>query len=122
MTKVKETFLKVYVKPQEKEAIAAAAKECRLSMSAFARTLALGHSPTSCTDLDKMDELMDVHANLGRLGGLLKMTLTNDERLNDMGREMGVATIDATLVDIRATQAKLLELVDLTVKKAKTVE
>ena len=88
MMKVKETFLKVYVKPHEKEAIAAAAKECRLSMSAFARTLALGHSPTSCADLDKMDELMDVHANLGRLGGLLKMTLTNDERLNDMGREM----------------------------------
>ena len=122
MTKAKETFLKVYVKPQEKEAIAAAAKECCLSMSAFARTLALGHRPTSCADIAKMDELMDVHANLGRLGGLLKMTLTNDERLNDMGREMGVATIDATLVDIRATQAKLLELVDLSVKKAKTVE
>lgn len=119
MTKAKETFLKVYVKPHEKEAIAEAAEACRLSMSAFARTLALGHHPTSCTDIEKMDEMMEIHANLGRLGGLLKMTLTNDERLNDMGREMGVATIDATLVDIRATQAKLLELVDLVATKAK---
>ena len=95
------------------------AKGCRMSTSAFARNIALGYQPSSCDELDRMDDVMKLHADLGRLGGLLKMTLTNDERLNDMGRDMGVATIDATLVDIRATQAKLLELVDLVVKKAK---
>lgn len=112
--------LKVYIKPHEKDAIAAAARACCMSMSAYARTLALGTQPTSCTDLDQMDAIMKLHADLGRLGGLLKMTLTNDERLNDIGRDMGMVTIDATLVDIRSTQAKLLELVDVVVKNAKT--
>ena len=114
------SVIKVYVKPSEKAAIAANAAACRMSISAFVRTLALGGQPASAVDLDRMDEILKVHATIGRIGGLLKMTLTNDERLADIGREMGVATIDATLVDIRATQAKLLELVDLFVTKSKT--
>ena len=117
--KNKEHIIKVYVKPHEKDAIVAAARACRMSMSAYARTLALGTTPAASADLDRMDEVMKLHADLGRLGGLLKMTLTNDERLNDMGREMGVATIDGILVDIRATQARLLELVDMVVAKTK---
>ncbi len=117
--KPKELVIKVYVKPHEKEAIAKAAKSCRLSLSAYTRTLALGSPPASSADLDRMDEVMKLHADLGRLGGLLKMTLTNDERLEDMGREMGVATIDGILVDIRMTQAKLLELVDMVVTKTR---
>lgn len=116
----KKIFIKVYVKSDEKVAIVEAARSCRISVSAYARTLALGTPPTPCADLDRMDEVMKLHADLGRLGGLLKMTLTNDERLNDMGRQMGVATIDGTLVDIRATQAKLLELVDVIVAKTKS--
>jgi hypothetical protein len=116
----KKVFIKVYVKAGEKAAIAEAARACRLSASAYARTLALGDPPTPCAYLDRLDDVMKLHADLGRLGGLLKMTLTNDERLNDMGREMGVATIDATLVDIRATQAKLLELVDMVAMKTKS--
>lgn len=90
-----------------------------MSLSGYARTLALGEAPVTNADLNEMNKVMKISADLGRLGGLLKMFLTNDERLNDMGREMGVATIDGTLVDIRATQAKLLELVDAVLKKAK---
>ncbi len=111
------TTFKVYVTPEEKARIAANARASRLSMSAYARALALGEHPAGALDLDAADRLFKVHADLGRLGGLLKMLLTNDERLNDIGREMGRATIDGTLVDIRKTQAGLLELVDLTVKK-----
>ena len=117
--KNKEHIIKVYVKPHEKDAIVAAARACRMSMSAYARTLALGTTPAASADLDRMDEVMKLHADLGRLGGLLPMTRTNDARLNDMGRERGVATIDGILVDIRATQARLLELVDTVVAKTK---
>jgi hypothetical protein len=117
--KNKQTLVKVYIKPEEKARIAANAQASRLSMSAYSRILALGGNPGSNLDLDEMNKLLKVSADLGRLGGLLKMLLTNDERLNDIGREMGRATIDGTLVDIRATQAQLLELVNAFVRKAK---
>ena len=111
------SVIKVYLKPSEKAAIAANAAACRLSASAFVRTLALGGRPASGVDLDKMEELLKVHADLGRLGGLLKMTLTNDERLNEIGRDMAVTTIDNILVDIRFAQAKLLKLIDSVLAK-----
>lgn len=117
--KTAASTIKMYLNPKEKARIAQGAKGCGMSLSRYARTLALGDAPVTSTDLNEMNKVMKIAADLGRLGGLLKMTLTNDERLNDMGREMGVATIDGTLVDIRATQAKLLELVDVVLKKAK---
>ena len=112
-----DRIIKVYVKPEEKAHIAANARACRLSMSAYARTLALGAKPTSTLDLTHLNKVLKVSADLGRLGGLLKMTLTNDERLDEIGRQMGRTTIDNTLVDIRATQANLLELTDEVLKQ-----
>jgi len=117
--KHKVHMIKIYLKPNEKKRIAQEARECGMAMSAYARTLALGDRLVSIPELKEMEHVMKVNADLGRLGGLLKMTLTNDERLNDMGREMGMVTIDATLVDIRATCAKLLAIVDIVLKKAK---
>ncbi len=114
-----EYVIKIYLKPCDKARIAKNARVCGMSMSAYVRNLALGEAPITKIELAEMNKVMKIHADLGRLGGLLKMTLTNDERLNDMGREMGIATIDGTLVDIRAAQAKLLDLVDLVLKKAR---
>lgn len=90
-----------------------------MSLSAYVRNLALGGHPVTGAAVAEMEDIMRVHGDLGRLGGLLKMTLTNDERLQDIGQEMGVTLIDNTLVDIRATQAKLLELADMAVVKKK---
>jgi hypothetical protein len=112
-----EYVIKIYLKPNDKKRIAQEAREAGMSMSAYARTLALGEKSVASAELTGIADVMKVHADIGRLGGLLKMTLTNDERLNDIGRDMGVATIDNTLVDIRATQAKLLELTDAVLKK-----
>ncbi len=88
MNKGKNT-IKIYCKPNERAEIARSARETGISLSAYARTLALGRSPVTIVELDELKKVMRVHADLGRLGGLLKMFLTNDERLNDMGREMG---------------------------------
>lgn len=115
----KRILVKVYVKPKEKARIAANARAGRLSMSAYARTLALGGNPVGALDPDAMNKLLKVSADLGRLGGLLKMLLTNDERLEDMGRGMGRATIDGTLVDIRKTQAELADVVNAFVGRTK---
>lgn len=101
---VRKSVVKVMVTTYEKARIAANAQACGMTMSSFARTLLNGGIPLSLNELSDMKDVFRLHADLGRLGGLLKMLLTNDERLNDMGREMATVTIDNILIDIRATQ------------------
>jgi hypothetical protein len=103
----KGVVIKVYMTPEEKARIVANAGACGLSLSAYLRTLATGHTPTPRVDLSGLAEVFRIHADLGRLGGLLKMLLANDERLNDMGRDMAGATIDGALMDIRFAMAGL---------------
>lgn len=103
---------RVYVTPEEKAAIQKAADECKTSMSAYCRILALGTTPPSKFDVEQIGSLTRMAADLSRLGNLMKMLLTNKEKLDDMGGGMGEATIDGVLVDIRATNAKLRELVE----------
>lgn len=107
----KTVVIKVYVTPEEKARIATNAGMCGRSLSAYVRTLATGHEPKPRADLSGLAEVFKLHADLGRLGGLMKMFLTNDERLNDMGRDMAGVTIDGVLVDIRVTMANLKAMV-----------
>ena len=109
-TKPTTLSFRVYVTPEEKTRIHNAATDCRLSMSAYCRTLALGGTAPSKPDLELIDKLMAGVANLNRLGGLMKMLLTNEERLQDMGRDMATTTIDGILVDIRFAAAKVQEI------------
>ncbi len=101
---VRNCVLKVMITTYEKARIAANATACGMTMSSYARTLLNGGIPLSLSDLSDLKEVFRLNADLGRLGGLLKMLLTNDERLNDMGRDMATVTIDNVLVDIRVTQ------------------
>lgn len=101
---VRKCVVKVMVTPYEKARIAGNATACGMTMSSYARTLLNGGIPISINGLKDMKEIFRLHADLGRLGGLMKMLLTNDERLNDMGRDMATVTIDNILLDIRATQ------------------
>jgi hypothetical protein len=74
---------KVYVTPEEREAIHAIAQRCGLSVSAYMRNLALGYVPTSAVDSEQVRNLMAVNADQTRLGNLLKMWLTERNRYND---------------------------------------
>ena len=112
MKAAKGMVIKVYVTPEEKTRIVANAGACGRSASAYVRTLATGHVPTPRADVSELATVFRLHADLGRLGGLLKMLLTNDERLNDMGRDMANVTIDGVLVDIRVTMAGLKAAVE----------
>ena len=112
MKTAKGVVVKVYVTPEQKARIAANAGACGRSVSAYVRTLATGQMPTPRADLSGLADVFKLHADLGRLGGLMKMLFTNDERLNDMGRDMAVAAIDGVLVDIRLAMAGLKEAVE----------
>jgi hypothetical protein len=67
--------LRVVVSDAEQAQIARRAAEASLSVSAYLRALGLGYAPKSTLDQRAIGELVKVHANQGRLGGLLKLWL-----------------------------------------------
>lgn len=99
------TPLKIWALPAESVAIKANAAKAGLPVSAYLRTLGLNHTPKTILDADAVMELAKVNGDLGRLGGLLKMLLTNDERMKSLGKDQ----VNAMLEEIRNTQALLFE-------------
>lgn len=69
--------LRVVVSDEQAARIAELAKECSLSVSAYLRNVGLGHEPKSTLDQQGILKLMQLRADLGRLGGLLKLWLSH---------------------------------------------
>ena len=67
--------LQAYVTPEEYDQIVRISEQTRLSLSEFARRVCLGIRIESREDQQARLELLRVHADLGRLGGLLKQAL-----------------------------------------------
>ncbi len=113
----KRRHIKIWVTEDEKQKIVANAATCGMPVSAYARSVALGHKPVCLNNLNELDKVYKLNADLGRLGGLLKMLLTNDERLRDMsvGRGMAVATIEDTLFNLRCCQEELRIMIEAVV-------
>ena len=101
----------VLLLPTEAVAIKSHAANCGVSVSAYLRELGLHYKPKTILDYKAAIQLAKVNGDLGRLGGLLKMWLTNDERLTFLGKEQGVVRINGLLDEIQSTQCLLLELV-----------
>jgi hypothetical protein len=98
----------VRVTEQEKARIHANAATCGVSAPALLRDLGLGLQTQSVLDQRAILDLLRVSADLGRLGGLLKMWLSNDERLPH-----GITPDVLRLFrDIEQTQARLRALVE----------
>ena len=98
--------LKVVVSQAEAAQIAEYAQAADLSVSAYLRRLGLGYEPKSKLDRQLILELIRLNGDQGRLGGLLKLWLTDDERTAQFGK----ATIRAVLSRIEATQDQMIEL------------
>ncbi len=99
--------LKVWALPTEEVAIKEKAADCSMSVSAYLRELGLSYQPKSIFDADAVLELAKVNGDLGRLGGLLKMWLTNENRLTP---EV-TPEIREVLKEIQNAQALLYEKV-----------
>ena len=99
--------LKVWPLPAEAEAIESNAGNLGLPVSAYLRTLGLNHQPKTILDSKAVIELAKVNGDLGRLGGLLKLWLTNDEKVKFLGKDQIASILD----DIQATQTLLFEKV-----------
>ncbi|TWA81540.1 hypothetical protein FBY14_12432 [Azospirillum brasilense] len=66
--------------PAERAALKANAAAAGLPLSAFLLAAGLGQTVKSVVDLRQVAELAKVNADLGRLGGLLKLWLTMEGR------------------------------------------
>lgn len=93
----------VWVTAEEKKAIEYNAANCRSrSMSEYLRDLGQGFEPKSRFDQDAIKELMALKADQGRLGGLLKLWLS--ERTGEGVRASNVRDV---LNQIEASQQLL---------------
>ena len=97
--------LKVLVSPQERAVITARAASACLSTSAYLRAAGLSHPIRRLYDLEAVERLAELGADLERLGYLLNLWLV--ER-----RAVGTAPVNvhALLNETRTLQGKLLAL------------
>ncbi|MCP4290160.1 MAG: conjugal transfer transcriptional regulator TraJ [Gammaproteobacteria bacterium] len=95
--------IKVYCLPEERELIVDNARAAGMSLSAFLLAVGQGYQVRGIMDYERVRELARINGDLGRLGGLLKLWLTNDERTAHFSE----ATIRALLGRIDATQEEM---------------
>lgn len=105
--------IKVYCLPEEKALIEANAAAAGLSVAAFLRKVGMGYEVESMVDIEQVQELSRVNGDLGRLGGLLKLWLSNDERT----RNFSPSLIKTLLGKIESTQNELRTVMDRVLSK-----
>ncbi len=96
--------LRVPVLPEEEMMIKTKATEAGLTIAEYLRNLGLGYSVPSVIDNRQVDALLKINADLGRLGGLIKLWLTNDRRTKYIGKSQLYMTLDT----IQETQSAML--------------
>jgi hypothetical protein len=96
----KHKHLRVPVLPDEAAQIARNAAAAGKPVAAYLRCVGLGYEVRGILDNRRIEELARINGDLGRLGGLLKLWLTNDARTEAFGE----ATIRALLSKIEDTQ------------------
>ncbi|RJY51018.1 conjugal transfer transcriptional regulator TraJ [Veillonella atypica] len=92
--------IKVYCLPDERRAIEEKAAAAGMSLSAYLLAVGQGYKITGVVDYEHVRELARINGDLGRLGGLLKLWLTDDPRT----ARFGDATIRATLLPLLQAQ------------------
>ncbi|MEZ6853082.1 plasmid mobilization protein [Halodesulfovibrio aestuarii] len=108
---IRKVCMKSYITESERDRIAALAEQCGLSVSEFIRRVALGQEINSKIDKEAFLDLLRVNADLGRLGGLFKLALTENARKVTSHREMR-----RILHEIEDRQEELRQLISTTEK------
>ncbi len=80
--------MQVYLTQEEFEQIAQSSKSTALSISTFARKVCLGSKVVSMEDVMLRRELRKLAADLGRLGGLFKLALTEEQEEASLMRKI----------------------------------
>lgn len=99
--------LRVPVLPTEESEIKANAQRAGLTIAEYLRRLGLGYEIRGVIDQNSILELSKINADLGRLGGLLKLWLSQDKRV----AHFDAKTIRLLLERIKATKEAMLVVV-----------
>ena len=86
------------------------AKASGHSASSFLRLVGQGYVMRSILDYERVEDLAKINGDLGRLGGLLKLWLTDDAKLTAFGMAQMSKTIVGVLDEIRANQTAIREI------------
>lgn len=98
--------IKVYCFPDERETIEQQAQSTGLSKSSYLLRVGMGYPIRSIVDHHQVEELVKINGDLGRLGGLLKLWLSNEKSVGGIDAR----TIRDTLQKIDRTQDQMLAL------------
>ena len=98
--------LRVPVLPEEETLIKTNAERAGLTVAAYLRNVGMGYEIRGIVDNNEVERLAKINGDLGRLGGLLKLWLTNDVRT----AQFGETTILAALARIEDTQNKMIDV------------
>ena len=99
--------IKVYCFPDERETIEEQARSTGLSKSSYLLRVGMGYPIRSIVDHRQVEELVRINGDLGRLGGLLKLWLSNEKSIGGIDAR----TIRETLQKIDRTQDKPTQIV-----------
>ena len=103
----------VRVTAEEKAKLDAKASSASITVAAFLRSAGLGRRIDSRLDLKAIHELGKLAADFGRVGGLLKMWLS-DDHINQLAQQIGVPDLVKQIeADKRTILSKIAELHDL---------
>ena len=106
-TRRESTPVKVWVTAAEKAAIAEKAAAHSMSSSRYLRALGLALPVQSTIDHRAVLDLLKINADLGRLGGLIKMWLTSNESSQSASAQVMEIKLDRTLNEISALQKQM---------------
>lgn len=105
------THLRVPVLAHEKIAIVRQADAAGLTIAAYLRNVGLGYEIHGVLDYRCVEDMARVNGDLGRMGGLLKLWLTNDERITKFGPVRVRAIILRVLAKIERNQDELHKII-----------
>lgn len=104
--------IKVYCLPEERAEIEAMANASGHSASTYLRLVGMGYHIQGVIDAEQVREMVRVNGDLGRLGGLLKLWLTNDARVAGFTP----ATIHALLSKIETMRDEMSRIMEKVVR------
>lgn len=105
-TKDRNHPIKVYVSALERQTIERLATAVQKPPSTLMRDLALGFEPRSAFDKEAIAAMIKLHADQGRLGGLLKLWLSEKK-----GEGAPVGDVRSVLQQIESLQMELAKIV-----------
>ena len=117
VTRKAGTPIKVYCLPEERLVIEENARRAGMSASRFLLQVGQGYKVSGVVDQEQVRELVRINGDLGRLGGLLKLWLTNDVRTAQFGEN----TIRALLSRTEATQDQMVSVMAEILQPKKTL-